>query len=146
MAPAKRRSWTPAAADLLKGSGLARPGISGPGTGGRDGQCHDRAVDIARSENARRRRESGAARPAHAGDTVEESDAERQAISLAYFGGYSYVNVASVLGVPDGTVKSRIRSGLARLRCAVIEAGIDPRMANNAASTRTDSAQSPARL
>lgn len=115
-------------------------------------QCHDRAVDIARSEGARRLREAGNARPDKAGDVVEDQviddvlgetvreavanlgDAEREAISLAYFGGHSYVNVASLLGVPEGTVKSRIRSGLARLRCAIVNAGIDPRVANNATS------------
>ena len=58
------------------------------------------------------------------------SEKEQQAISLAYFGGHSYVDVASLLGLPEGTVKSRIRSGLTRLRCAVVELGIDPRGAN----------------
>ena len=60
------------------------------------------------------------------------SEKEQQAISLAYFGGHSYVDVAVLLGLPEGTVKSRIRSGLTRLRCAVMELGIDPREANAA--------------
>lgn len=41
---------------------------------------------------------------------------ERQAIALAFFGGHSYREVALLLGKPEGTIKSRIRSGLARLR------------------------------
>ncbi len=40
---------------------------------------------------------------------------ERQAISLTYFGGHSYSDVAKMLELPEGTVKSRIRSGLRRL-------------------------------
>jgi RNA polymerase sigma-70 factor (ECF subfamily) len=42
-------------------------------------------------------------------------DAERSAIVLAYYGGHSYREVASVLGAPEGTIKSRIRSGLLKL-------------------------------
>ena len=112
-------------------------------------QCHGRAVDVVRSESARRRREDGDATSGEAlyclendvvdfviGQKVRNAvgtlcDTEREAISLAYFGGHSYVDVASLLGVAEGTVKSRIRSGLARLRSAVIEAGIDPLMANS---------------
>jgi RNA polymerase sigma factor (sigma-70 family) len=40
---------------------------------------------------------------------------ERMPIGLAYFGGRSYRQVADDLGVPEGTIKSRIRSGLHRL-------------------------------
>ncbi len=40
---------------------------------------------------------------------------ERMPIRLAYFGGRSYRQVADDLGIPEGTIKSRIRSGLHRL-------------------------------
>jgi len=96
--------------------------------------AHGCAIDLARSESARARREEREAQLAARQRTVSIGDdlsllrrevreavdqlqpMERQAIALAYFVGYSYREVASRLGVPEGTVKNRIRSGLARLR------------------------------
>jgi len=106
-------------------------------------QSHGRAVDILRSDVSRRRREEKEARvTAEAGydiehevwdlavaDHVKEAVAdlpldERRAIELAYFGGHSYREVAELLGAPEGTVKSRIRSGLRRMRGSLSAAGI----------------------
>jgi RNA polymerase sigma-70 factor (ECF subfamily) len=107
-------------------------------------QVHGRSVDLLRAETARRAREQRdafrsptidddlerAVAELSEGETVRRaladlSDGERTAIELAYFGGHTYREVAQLLELPEGTVKSRIRSGLLRLRAALIDAGVN---------------------
>jgi RNA polymerase sigma-70 factor (ECF subfamily) len=95
--------------------------------------AHRRAVDHVRREEAKRRTAiRDASRPTTVPDVDEMAMAlvtaervraalealpaeQREAIDLAYFGGRTYREVAEVLGIPEGTAKSRLRLGLRRV-------------------------------
>lgn len=101
--------------------------------------AHGQAVDLIRSETSRKAREERARAVIELGPDVEQeffeftnaervreaiaelSEPERRAIELAYFGGHSYREVAVIMQEPEGTVKSRIRSGLKRMHSALAE-------------------------
>jgi RNA polymerase sigma-70 factor (ECF subfamily) len=51
---------------------------------------------------------------------------QRRVIELAYFGGFTHTEIARMLDLPAGTVKGRMRLGLAKLRVALSAAGFVP--------------------
>lgn len=102
-------------------------------------QARSRAIDRLRFEQRKKRVDPHPEAPADEGDTAGPHQAvalreqqhrlrdalttlsteERQAIETAFFSELSYAETAARLGVPLGTLKTRIRSGLGKLRAAL---------------------------
>lgn len=60
---------------------------------------------------------------------------QRQAIAMAYFEGLSHCEISDATGLPLGTVKSRIRLGMHRLKGLLLEAGVMPAWEEASAAT-----------
>jgi RNA polymerase sigma-70 factor, ECF subfamily len=108
--------------------------------------AHGKAVDRLRAETRRQAREEKSLAgevDSDGGDLEREvwelvraevvrealttlSPGEKEAITLAYFGGHTYRDVARLLDIPEGTVKSRIRLGLGKLADHLASAGLGP--------------------
>ena len=107
-------------------------------------QAHRRAVDVVRSDTRRRAREEHCElmQPRFEGRASDKMDAvtvaevvrqaiarlpegQRQAVELAYWSGRPQREVADVLGVPEGTVKSRMRLAQAKLAEWLAPLGVD---------------------
>lgn len=107
-------------------------------------RTHGKSVDLIRSEESRKQRESKTTREtATAGYDLEHQvwdmavaekvqkcvddlpEEMRKPIELAYFGGHTYREVAEMLDTPEGTIKSRIRIGLSKLRVNLVESGLE---------------------
>jgi RNA polymerase sigma-70 factor, ECF subfamily len=101
--------------------------------------AHGRSIDLLRSRRAaaaRDRADHERTASTHAAGTEELAmaeitsstvrsalmslpDEQRTPIAMAFFDGYSYRDVADILGIPEGTIKSRIRTGMRRLQLAL---------------------------
>jgi RNA polymerase sigma-70 factor (ECF subfamily) len=105
---------------------------------------HRRAVDLVRREERRRADALGEQVEAAGGATDEAvwlryerervqgalkqlPDQQREALELAYYGGFTQSELADRLGQPVGTIKSRMFTGLSRLRDLLAEPELDER-------------------
>ncbi len=128
---------------------------------------HHKAVDVVRREEAVRRRRDAQRNQmsldlGHTGEAVAVDEQvmaslrrqqvrgalrelpapQREALLLAYFGGYTQAEVASMTKAPLGTVKTRMVAGMRKLASALSDSPTDPRAASDSSGRRPDAGTS----